>query len=458
MNRQVSIPIIAAVLFLMVVSPNRRFAVSTPVDVNGDGIVGPEEVIDLSANWKGPALSQAGNQPWQTDNQGIHYDAGLVGIGGPPSGENRLLLLGGSSIGTAAIGSASKGPNFSHIHYGPLGDWYIRSAANEGRVILQDSGGYVGIGTPEPEFPLTISGFGYGWVHKSNETEVGSYINSLGGWLGTRSDHPLHFFTNDSLPQVTLTQNGHVGIGETNPIATLEVKSPATSSTGIQAEGYVNGVLGYGAYGVRGEARGQGATAGIVGDQAFGTHAGLFYGDVAVTGMLTKSSGGIKIDHPLDPANKYLTHSSIESSESMNLYSGNAATDASGYAEVRLPDWFEAFNRDFRYHLTVLDEGDHEEFVQAKVVKKVENNRFTIRTSRPNVEVSWQITCIRNDPSTKSRPMKVEQMKPEKERGKYLDPEAYKQPKEMGIYLQPEVKADSHSRKNPKSKGAETEK
>ena len=35
------------------------------------------------------------------------------------------------------------------------------------------------------------------------------------------------------------------------------------------------------------------------------------------------------------------------------------------------PDYFEALNRDFRYQLTVLDESDSAEFVQAKVVRKI---------------------------------------------------------------------------------------
>ena len=39
---------------------------------------------------------------------------------------------------------------------------------------------------------------------------------------------------------------------------------------------------------------------------ANGAVAGLFLGAVEVDGNLTKSSGSFKIDHPLDPANKYL--------------------------------------------------------------------------------------------------------------------------------------------------------
>src|SRR5262245_46905536 len=42
---------------------------------------------------------------------------------------------------------------------------------------------------------------------------------------------------------------------------------------------------------------------------AQGPKAGDFFGDVEIAGTLTKSAGAFKIDHPLDPANKFLTHS-----------------------------------------------------------------------------------------------------------------------------------------------------
>src|SRR5262249_57472104 len=48
--------------------------------------------------------------------------------------------------------------------------------------------------------------------------------------------------------------------------------------------------------------------------------AGSFAGDVAVTGNLSKGGGSFKIDHPLDPANKYLYHSVLESPDMKNIY------------------------------------------------------------------------------------------------------------------------------------------
>ncbi len=146
-------------------------------------------------------------------------------------------------------------------------------------------------------------------------------------------------------------------------------------------------------------------------------------GNLNVTG-----SKNFKIDHPLDPENKYLYHAAIESSEVLNLYSGNVTTDANGDAVVKLPDWFEAINRDFRYQLTVIGS-----FAQAIVARKVSHNHFTIKTSAPNVEVSWQVTGIRSDAGLLKHPFKLEEDKPESERGRYLNPEGFGQPEEKSV-------------------------
>ncbi|MGB6678804.1 MAG: hypothetical protein WBE44_19060 [Terriglobales bacterium] len=62
----------------------------------------------------------------------------------------------------------------------------------------------------------------------------------------------------------------------------------------------------------------------------------LSRGNVDVDGNLSKAGGSFKIDHPLDPANKYLYHSFVESPDMMNIYNGNVTTDAQGRAVVTL--------------------------------------------------------------------------------------------------------------------------
>jgi hypothetical protein len=152
------------------------------------------------------------------------------------------------------------------------------------------------------------------------------------------------------------------------------------------------------------------------------------YGNLHVQGRLTAGVKTFRIDHPLDPANKYLCHSAVESPDVMNIYNGNITTDAEGNATVVLPDYFEALNRDFRYQLTVIGKRAH-----ATVANEIENNRFTINTDQPDVKVSWQVTGIRQDASAKAFPSSVEEEKPEAERGFFLHPEHYGHPKERGI-------------------------
>jgi hypothetical protein len=156
--------------------------------------------------------------------------------------------------------------------------------------------------------------------------------------------------------------------------------------------------------------------------------AGRFNGDVQVTGVLSKAGGSFKIDHPLDPENKYLSHSFVESPDMMNIYNGNITTDNNGMAVVELPEWFETLNRDFRYQLTVVGQ-----FAQAMVAEEVKGNRFTIQTSASGVKVSWQITGVRQDAWANKNRIKVEEQKTEKERGHFLHPEAFGQPEERGI-------------------------
>ncbi|MBI5865368.1 MAG: hypothetical protein HZB38_12840 [Planctomycetes bacterium] len=165
-------------------------------------------------------------------------------------------------------------------------------------------------------------------------------------------------------------------------------------------------------------------------------------GDCNVSGTLSKTAGSFKIDHPLDPENKFLYHSFVESPDMMNVYNGNIVTDDRGYATVQLPDWFEALNRDFRYQLTVIDEQDSDGFVQAKIVRGVKDNQFTVRTSSPRATVSWQVTGIRQDAYALAHPIPVEADKTPSERGRYQFPELYGMPAESKLDAEEAVSSE----------------
>lgn len=179
------------------------------------------------------------------------------------------------------------------------------------------------------------------------------------------------------------------------------------------------GVNGGGKFGVNGITTSMDPEdAGVRGISQFGiARAGDFHGDVRVTGMLTKGGGSFKIDHPLDPKNKYLSHSFVESPDMMNIYNGNVKTGPNGEAIVRLPDYFDALNRDFRYQLTVIGQ-----FARVIVLEKIKGDAFKIKTDKPKVEVSWQVTGVRKDKFAEEHRVKVESDKPESERGKLQNP------------------------------------
>jgi hypothetical protein len=156
---------------------------------------------------------------------------------------------------------------------------------------------------------------------------------------------------------------------------------------------------------------------GSVGDE------GYFDGTVTVTGMLSKPAGSFKIDHPLDPENKLLYHSFVESPDMMNVYNGNIILDAQGEATIILPDYFEVLNKDFRYQLTCVGG-----YAQIFISEKLNNNQFKIAGGNPGLEVSWQITGIRQDPYANQHRIEVEVEKEEKFKGQYLHYEAYNKP------------------------------
>jgi hypothetical protein len=208
-------------------------------------------------------------------------------------------------------------------------------------------------------------------------------------------------------------------------------QSASPSGTGVYGRATATSGTTYGVYG-RSDSPDSSAY-GVYGAEPAGGagHAVYAFGSLAATG--TKS---FQIDHPLHPETHYLNHFCTEAPEPLNAYSGNVITDAQGYATIQLPPYFESINRDFRYQLTVIDDSD--DFVLAKVVRKIQNNQFVIRTSKPFVEVSWRVEAVRNDLWVQRYGYQTEQEKEKEIRGKYLHPELYGQPKELGIHYRPE--------------------
>lgn len=319
--------------------------------------------------------------------RGYHYGSGYgvqgnsqTGIGVYGTGVTGVRGLSGHSNGVAVSGSA-----LASNGIGLFGD----SASGYALVTLGKSWmqGNLGINESFPNVPLVVKG----------GTSDVAYIQNTGGGRGLQvnSDSDTAIWAN--------TNTGLAGI---------DGRSVSPSNAAI---------FGFNLHGT-------GTGAGVYGRADSANGYGLFsQGRTGATG--TKS---FVIDHPLDPENKSLLHYSTEAPQPQNFYNGTVRTDDRGYATITLPAYFESINRDPRYTLTVIDETDSADFVLAKVVQKIKGNSFVIRTSAPQIEVSWRVDAIRNDRWVEKNGAPSEVDKGAMA-GRYHDPSLYGQPESRGM-------------------------
>jgi hypothetical protein len=199
----------------------------------------------------------------------------------------------------------------------------------------------------------------------------------------------------------------------------------------------VQAVTSTGGIGLLATSTGAGSGPALAAQSLFGStaDAGDFFGNVTITGNLnvtgtvSKGGGSFKIDDPIDPANKYLYHSFVESPDMMNIYNGVISLDANGEAMVTMPKWFEALNGDFRYQLTSIGAPGPNLYI----AQEVTNNTFKIAGGKAGAKVSWQVTGIRHDAFANAHRIPTEVDKAVEDRGAYLHPEAIGRPAEEGI-------------------------
>jgi hypothetical protein len=340
------------------------------------------------------------------------YEAGNVGIG-TTTPQNKLDVEGAAVIGPIYSGSIAAPVNGllvqGNVGLGTatpqnkldVGGGAVVGATYSGTNAAPANGllveGNVGLGTATPQNKLDVEG--------------GAVIGAT--YSGT-----------NAAPANGLLVEGQAAIGTSSPAAATKVTvTSSTFSNAIQSTSSVNNGTG-----MLGAANTGTLAYGVWGMSSSG-QAAHFDGVVEVTGNLMKSGGGFKIDHPLDPANRYLYHSFVESPDMMNLYNGNVMLDEKGEATVTLPRWFEAVNRDFRYQLTAIGQPGPDLYV----AQEVAGNQFRIAGGTPGMKVSWLVTGIRHDAFANAHRIPLEEDKPRQERGFFLHPDLFGQSEEKGI-------------------------
>jgi hypothetical protein len=426
---------------------------------NTDGVQGQAEGGGIGV--KGSSTSGAGVMGRSDSGRGVH---GMSQTTSGVFGESEMLhgVAGLSRGGGYGVLGRAEGSALAGVHG--------RGTANADGVQGQAEGGGIGVkgesmsgvgvsGTSTSTSGVegeSQSGVGVSGISQSNSGMEGHSLSGTGVKGSSTSGRGVEG-TSESLTGVLGRSTSGVGTGGIST-SNHGVQGQSTRGVGVWASSMSNngvegrstsggGILGssMSGRGVEGQSQTRGGVAGfsdsgvgtggvsMSGDGVFGTstsaNAGTFGGRLVVTGSVIAGAKFFHIDHPLDPVNKYLTHASVESPEMKNVYDGVVTLDQNGEAVVRLPDWFEALNKDFRYQLTALGEPGPTLYI----AEKIQRNRFKIAGGTPGMEVSWQVTGMRQDAFAKANPLQVEEEKPERERGTYLHPELFHQPEEMGV-------------------------
>lgn len=270
--------------------------------------------------------------PFSIATRGVNVDAaGNVGIStNSPSRRLHVSGEGGAGINGIRLTHPVEGSNWDLVIGGSANSFTGGFAiADEGvaRLVVSSTGN-VGIGTTNAPTRLTVQTppGSYGISHQDGTVQLSTYVAGTGGWLGTRSNNPLHFYTNDSVSRMMIDTNGNVGIGTTTPGFPLTF--PNSVGDKISLWGQSGAHFGFG---VQGNLL-QMHTASATGDIVFG------YGSSAAftERMRVKGNGnvGIGTSSPAFPLHIATTAPNVmlaESSNTIGTWSRLRNTSAGGH-------------------------------------------------------------------------------------------------------------------------------
>jgi hypothetical protein len=359
----------------------------------------------------------------------ITADAGSVTINANGSGNAGIgLLVNQSGSNTAAIGASLSGTgnaisvtsNNAANTFATVQALTNSSTLNNSAVFGQSSGqarAVTGEATATSTTDVAVRGNN---LRTNGGIGVeGEGYNGVSGFTIRNNGYAI-FGENTGVPNVATGTNNAIAVAGVGGIG---VNGQTTNGQlpGVMGQNFNLGTT-FNNIGVLGQSE---TGVGVWGENLDGSYYGVFsVGDIGSTGVKT-----FMIDHPADPANKYLKHFAMESDEVLNYYRGTAVLDASGQASVQMPSYFKLVNDNtYNYQLTsigVASPGLH-------VSEELVGTAFKIAGGQPGQKVSWTITAGRNDPYLQQNPDKreVEVEKREGERDRYLNPELYGKPSE----------------------------
>lgn len=381
------------------------------------------------------ASGASGTGLYGVNNAASGPTCGVRGVCASPTG----IAIQGEATATSGSGHGVKGLTHSPSGIGVWGNSDAATGTSVGVYGSSDSTGGVGVdgrawattGTPIGVRGITSGAGGYG-VFGFTTAATGSAVGVRGevvagntsgtGVVGKAAASGGWF-------EATGTSGtGLFGLASSGTGSTYGVRGSNSSSSGAGIWGLSSATTGN-SYGVLGEA-----------------NSGSAWAVYALGYLGASGSKSFRIDHPADPANRYLLHYTAESPEVINFYRGTVALDAVGEAVVRLPAYFAAINKEPSYTLTAIgtpmpllhvaeeiDQAGLETGAAAEPGDAVPACSFRIAGGVPGAKVSWRVEAVRNDRWVRRSGSPVEVEKIGTEKGTYQHPDLYGQPWEKAM-------------------------